>query len=82
MSQATVESTATGIPTPEELGFNPADLRKKYANERDRRIRTDGNNQYQEIAGQHLFHATLQERPPEPAASSPLPAISAGNRRP
>tara|TARA_B100000029_G_scaffold131599_1_gene125331 strand:- start:805 stop:2298 length:1494 start_codon:yes stop_codon:yes gene_type:complete len=38
--------------------------------------------QYQEIAGQHLFHATLQERPPEPAASSPLPAISAGNRGP
>ena len=36
----------------EELGFDPAVLRKKYKTERDKRIRRDGNNQYQEIAGE------------------------------
>ena len=35
--------------------------------------------QYQEIAGQHLFHTKAQERPPEPAASSSLPVISTAN---
>ena len=39
------------IPTPAELGFDPAELRKKYAEERARRLRPDGNNQYQEIIG-------------------------------
>jgi cyclohexanone monooxygenase len=39
------------IPTPAELGFDPAELRKKYAEERARRLRPEGNNQYQEIIG-------------------------------
>ena len=34
-----------------ELGFDPDALRKKYAEERDKRLRPDGNDQYVEIAG-------------------------------
>ena len=33
------------------LGFNPEELRGKYRAERDKRIRTDGNNQYKQTAG-------------------------------
>ena len=53
MNEAVAQSQPNEIPTPEELGFDPADLRQKYAEERDRRLRTDGNNQYQEITGKH-----------------------------
>jgi cation diffusion facilitator CzcD-associated flavoprotein CzcO len=49
---ATVTETRTSrVPTPEELGFDPVDLRNKYAAERVRRLRDDGNNQYREITG-------------------------------
>jgi len=51
MSEATTESQASHIPTPAELGFDPADLRRRYAEERTKRLRSDGNNQYQEITG-------------------------------
>ncbi|MGH7879831.1 MAG: flavin-containing monooxygenase, partial [Candidatus Binataceae bacterium] len=51
MSEAVVESKANGIPTPAELGFDPAVLRQKYAAERAKRLRADGNNQYQEVIG-------------------------------
>ena len=33
------------------LGFDPDALREKYRQERDKRIRTDGNEQYIEVAG-------------------------------
>ena len=56
MNEAVETSQPTGIPTPEELGFDPAELRQKYADERTRRLRADGNNQYQEIAGQHAHY--------------------------
>ena len=56
MSEAVAQSQPSGIPTPAELGFDPADLRQKYAEERDRRLRMDGNNQYQEITGQHAHY--------------------------
>ena len=39
------------IPSAEVLGFDPAELRKKYYAERDRRIRKDGANQYVDIDG-------------------------------
>ncbi len=58
MNEARETSQPTGIPTPAELGFDPADLRQKYAEERTRRLRVDGNNQYQEIAGQHAHYNT------------------------
>ena len=53
MNEAVAQSQPNGIPTPEELGFDPAELRQKYAEERARRLRADGNNQYQEITGKH-----------------------------
>ena len=34
----------------EKLGFDPAELRAKYRYERDKRLREDGNAQYQEVA--------------------------------
>src|SRR5260370_13592106 len=53
MSEATMEAKPNGIPTPAELGFDPAALRQKYAAERAKRLRADGNSQYQEIRGAH-----------------------------
>jgi len=35
----------------EELGFDPATLKQKYLAERDKRLRSDGNEQYREIKG-------------------------------
>jgi cation diffusion facilitator CzcD-associated flavoprotein CzcO len=51
MCAAVMEAERKGIPTPEELGFDPATLRQRYAAERAKRLRADGNNQYQEITG-------------------------------
>ncbi|MFQ3364370.1 MAG: heterodisulfide reductase subunit A-like polyferredoxin, partial [Candidatus Azotimanducaceae bacterium] len=34
-----------------ELGFDPVELREKYRIERDKRLRTDGSEQYQEVVG-------------------------------
>jgi cation diffusion facilitator CzcD-associated flavoprotein CzcO len=51
MSEFTAESQSNGIPTPEELGFDPRALRHKYAEERANRLRPDGNDQYRQIAG-------------------------------
>ena len=50
MSEAVTQST-NHIPTPEELGFDPGALRERYAAERAKRLRADGNSQYQEITG-------------------------------
>ena len=43
---------------PEDLGFDPDALRRKYQEERDRRIRADGNDQYIEVKGEfaHVTH--------------------------
>ena len=40
------------IPTKEELGFDPDALRDKYRVERDKRLREDANDQYNEIKGE------------------------------
>src|SRR5881275_2158677 len=56
MNEAVTQSTPNGIPTAEELGFDPGALREKYAAERAKRLRTDGNNQYQEITGQYAHY--------------------------
>ncbi|MGE0824388.1 MAG: flavin-containing monooxygenase [Candidatus Binatia bacterium] len=56
MCAAVAQPNATPIPTPAELGFDPAELRKKYAEERNRRIRADANNQYQEITGKFAHY--------------------------
>ena len=39
-----------------ELGFDPEALRAKYRAERDKRLRTDGSEQYVEIAGQYAHY--------------------------
>jgi cyclohexanone monooxygenase len=39
------------LPTPEELGFDPKEMRRKYDAERDKRLRPDGTTQYQDIDG-------------------------------
>jgi len=36
----------------QDLGFDPDALRRKYATERDKRLRDDGNEQYIEVKGQ------------------------------
>src|SRR5580704_14982578 len=51
MSENVTEQQPKGVPSPQELGFDPAELRSKYANEREKRLRADGNSQYQEIVG-------------------------------
>ncbi len=45
--------TLDSAPRPEhaDLGFDPDALREKYRQERDKRLRSDGNDQYQQIAG-------------------------------
>jgi len=52
MSEPTSEVQSSGVPTPEQLGFDTAELRQKYAQERARRLRPEGNDQYREVAGQ------------------------------
>ena len=37
---------------PPDLGFDPDALRRRYREERDRRLRADGNEQYVEIKGE------------------------------
>src|SRR5215470_17620131 len=48
-------SDATNVPSAnggtEGLGFDPEELRNKYREERDKRIRADGNEQYVEVKG-------------------------------
>jgi cyclohexanone monooxygenase len=39
-----------------DLGFDPKALRAKYRAERDKRLRADGNEQYQEIAGRFAHY--------------------------
>jgi cyclohexanone monooxygenase len=54
-----------------ELGFDPDALRRKYREERDKRLRADGNEQYQEIAGQFAHY--LEDPYVEPGfARAPL----------
>jgi len=44
---------ALQLPEIDELAFDPAALRRKYDLERDRRLRTDGNDQYVEVTGEY-----------------------------
>jgi cyclohexanone monooxygenase len=47
----TLDVAATGKSADDGLGFDPDALRKKYRQERDKRLRDDGNAQYREVAG-------------------------------
>jgi len=46
-----MDTLASTIPAPTELGFDPADLRRRYAAERGKRLNKEGNDQYREVAG-------------------------------
>ena len=39
----------------ESFDFDPDHLRKKYREERDKRLRQDGNEQYQEVSGEFSY---------------------------
>ena len=39
----------------ESFDFDPDYLRKKYREERDKRLRQDGNEQYQEVSGEFSY---------------------------
>jgi|TARA_B110000438_G_scaffold301184_1_gene355431 cyclohexanone monooxygenase len=51
MADSTTEHQPSVIPTATELGFDPAAIRNKYAEERAKRLRPDGNDQYLEVTG-------------------------------
>jgi cyclohexanone monooxygenase len=53
-----------------DLGFDPDALKKKYIAERDKRLRTDGNEQYVEIKDQFAHY--LEDPYVEPIARAPL----------
>ena len=44
------------IPTPDVLGFDFEARRAKYRQERDKRLRSDGNDQYQEMSGEFAHY--------------------------
>src|SRR5216684_2619478 len=80
-SEAVMEPKPNGIPTAKELGFDPAALREKYAAERTRRLRADGNNQYQEITGAHEhynFDPYVEPGFTRPALQEELEAVVVG----
>jgi cyclohexanone monooxygenase len=52
----TLDSVETGKPGADDLGFDPEALRAKYREERDKRLRGDGNAQYREIAGEFAHY--------------------------
>ena len=56
MSQTVTQTESSGIPTADELGFDPGALREKYAAERTKRLRADANNPYREISGQFAHY--------------------------
>jgi cyclohexanone monooxygenase len=81
MSEAVEQTKPSGIPTPDELGFDPAALRAKYAAERQRRLRPDGINQYQEVTGKYEhFEKDLYVKPgfTRPALQEELEAVIIG----
>ena len=81
MNEAVEQSQPTGIPTPEELGFDPAELRQKYVKERTKRLRMDGNNQYQEVTGKYEHYNSDPYVEPgftRPALQEELDAVIVG----
>jgi len=50
------DDVAGAAPADQGLGFDPDALRAKYRAERDKRLRQDGNQQYQEIKGEFAHY--------------------------
>jgi cation diffusion facilitator CzcD-associated flavoprotein CzcO len=79
--QVVEQTKSSGIPTPAELGFDPMALRAKYADERQKRLRSDGNNQYVEVSGKYAhFEADPYVDPgfERPALHEQLDAVIIG----
>lgn len=53
--KAELRSDIANVAKPEELPFDPVELKKKYLAERDKRLRTDAVDQYRFVDG-HLSH--------------------------
>ena len=53
MSKGTRGNHQADFLNPETLGFDPAEVRRKYAQERDKRLRADGNDQFVEVVGEY-----------------------------
>ncbi|MPY60117.1 flavin-containing monooxygenase [Streptomyces spongiae] len=49
-------SSGSTSPAPQELGFDPEELRARYKAERDRRIRPEGGGQYQGLSGEFGYY--------------------------
>jgi cyclohexanone monooxygenase len=64
------DTTASSSASPQPLAFDPDALREKYRAERDRRLRADGNNQYQEIKGRYAHY--LDDPYVTPVTRAPL----------
>jgi len=68
-SDATTPSPELVIPPPEELGFDFLATKARYEQERDKRLRTDGIDQYVEVKGElaHYVDDPYVEAPLERA---------------
>jgi cyclohexanone monooxygenase len=60
----TLEPKAPPSAAAEDLGFDPDALKARYRAERDKRLRQDGNEQYQEIAGSYAHYLEDPYVPP------------------
>jgi cyclohexanone monooxygenase len=81
MSEAMEQTKPSGIPSPEELGFDPNMLRARYTAERQKRLRSDGNSQYLEVSGKYAhFEADPYVAPgfTRPALQEELDAVVIG----
>src|SRR5258708_28754824 len=68
-SSETMIAERPKAPARDDLGFDPDALREKYRRERDKRLRADGNQQYQEVAGD--FARYLDDPYVEPGFTRP-----------
>jgi cyclohexanone monooxygenase len=67
-------------PAAPELGFDPDALRRRYAVERDKRLRPEGRDQYLEVSGQYASFADdrFAGRPDRPVVDRDVEALVVG----
>jgi cation diffusion facilitator CzcD-associated flavoprotein CzcO len=81
MSEAVEQTQQSGVPSAADLDFDPAVLRARYAAERQKRLRPDGNNQYGEVSGKYAHFETDPYVDPgfeRPALQEELDAVIIG----
>ena len=80
-TQSSASTPLTSLPTVEELGFDPDNLRDMYRAERDKRLHTDGNAQYQEVIGdfsRYIDDPYAEARQPREALNDEVDVIIVG----